>query len=180
MPKQSMTVYEVLDMVRTRPPMYLGDYRIRSLQNLIAGMGWAGAEDGGNPIKDFTRWYCLVAGIQSSGPWTELELELGEREALEVFFSYLDRFRACILTPIETSTGPLHLRWTVAPMPPVPAYLCISQYTPTEAFILRELSEVGDDLNERFASECFVSASAAREHALSKWAAPLASWRRPS
>ena len=172
-----MTVYEVLDIVRTRPPMYLGDYRIHSLANLIAGMHWAGAEDGGNPYRDFTSWYCFITNTQSSGPWAELEHQLGDRQALEAFFSHLDRFRACTLTPVETSTGPFHPRSMVTP---VPAYLCIAQYCPTEAFILRDLSEVGDDLDEQFASKFFASASAAREHALNKWAAPLTSWQRPS
>src|SRR5690242_18446020 len=100
-----MTIYEAVDMVRNRPPMYLGDYRIHSLQNLINGMGWAGAEDGGNPYRDFTNWYRFLADTKSGDPWGELEHQLGDRRALDAFFSHLDRFRACTLTPVEISTG---------------------------------------------------------------------------
>jgi hypothetical protein len=172
-----MTVYAMVDMVRRRPPMYLGDYRIHSLQNMIAGMHWAGADDGGNAYRDFTNWYCLVAGARSSCPWTELEDKLGQEAALREFLEHLDRFRACTLVPLEISMGPFSLQWTVTPSPAIPSGLQISRYAPTDVYVLRELGEHGDDLCEEFPSSAFSSASEARGFARSKWAAPQESWR---
>jgi hypothetical protein len=176
MPKRRFTVYEVLDMVRDRPPMYLGDYRIHSLQNLVAGMHWAGAEDGGNAYKDFSNWCRLVFAEERT--WAELEADLGDRRALETFLLRLDRYRECTLIDIATAFGPSRT-WPREPDRPQPAVLRIAQYRPTEVFILRKFMG-REDLNENFASDCFASVEEARDFAATQWSVPATSWRPAS
>ena|SRR6185437_9290158 len=98
------TVYDMLDVVRERPAMWIGNAEVERLHVWIQGfrMGTRIAGDpvtGGEPdFDEFHDWVAARLGVASSGKgWARMLLESagGDQErAFEEFWHELDAFRA--------------------------------------------------------------------------------------
>lgn len=110
------TYYELFDLVRTRPKMYLGNNGITltALTAFVTGYHFAyfynGLElgEGTPPYSHFTHWITYrLFGRSNSLPWEFMEEELGPSVAFSTFFEMLDEFRSlqpCLLASIQPSS----------------------------------------------------------------------------
>lgn len=110
------TIYDLFDLVRTRPKMYLGNNGITltALMALVTGYNFAcfynGVElyEGTPPYSHFVHWITYrLFGKPSSLPWEFMEDQLGQSVAFSTFFEMLDEFRSlqpCLLASIQPSS----------------------------------------------------------------------------
>ncbi|MCC3420159.1 MAG: hypothetical protein JGK24_11125 [Microcoleus sp. PH2017_29_MFU_D_A] len=110
------TYYDLFDLVRTRPKMYLGNNgeTLTALMALVTGYHFAcfykgiKLDEGTPPYSHFIHWITYrLFGKPNSLPWDFMEEELGQSAAFSTFFEMLDEFRslqACLLASIQPST----------------------------------------------------------------------------
>lgn len=110
------TIYDLFDLVRTRPKMYLGNNGITltALMALVTGYKFAcfynGVEldEGTPPYSHFVQWITYrLFGKPSSLPWEFMEDQLGQSVAFSTFLEMLDEFRSlqpCLLASIQPSS----------------------------------------------------------------------------
>lgn len=110
------TIYDLFDLVRTRPKMYLGNNGITltALMALVTGYNFAcfynGVEldEGTPPYSHFVHWITYrLFGKPSSLPWEFMEDQLGQSVAFSTFFEMLEEFRSlqpCLLASIQPSS----------------------------------------------------------------------------
>jgi hypothetical protein len=98
--KQS--IYDVLELVRKRPPIYLDEYSIKRLRSFLVGYQGGLISQGfefrnANPdFHAFNDWVAKRLGFfESTAGWCNMILEksVNERDALERFFALLDEFK---------------------------------------------------------------------------------------
>ena len=149
--KNYKDVYGVLDHLRQRPAMYLGNKGRKSFVALIAFMlGLAFAEvDGGEPsFYLFIHWIAgRVKGMSSTMPWEWMEEEWGNDQAFDRFFELLDEYRTCERVCVsrailrehqpkfyyqESFDGELLI-------PEKPLEVCITQFAPSAVYCLLEI-----------------------------------------
>jgi hypothetical protein len=93
-------LYDLLEKIRKRPPMYLGYYSIFNLQSFLAGRYQARHELGipkteqERDFEEFQDWIQKKYGIQSSQSWARIInfYSSDEREALNRFFELIEEF----------------------------------------------------------------------------------------
>ena len=92
------TYYDLFDLVRERPEMYLGEKALTRLDMYLRGYGHgSGGLRYGNP--NFSHFYDFVAAIYrepATKGWSRIILENthgDEERAVDVFYRLLDRFR---------------------------------------------------------------------------------------
>src|SRR4051794_36093387 len=88
------TVYEVLDRVRTRPGMYIGDVSVVALQAFESGLSWSELGAGVPSFWAFTHWASAIID-QSTGTWSLMQDRIGPEATIAAYFDHLDRFRKC-------------------------------------------------------------------------------------
>jgi hypothetical protein len=110
------TIYDLFDLVRTRPKMYFGN-KGKTLTALIAfvngyyfacGQNGVELDEGTPPYWHFVNWISpRLFGYRSNLPWDVMENELGQSVAFSTFFEMLDEFRTlqpCLLASIQPSS----------------------------------------------------------------------------
>lgn len=110
------TNYDLFDLVRTRPKMYLGNNgkTLTALMAFVTGYYFAcfhnglKLDEGTPPYSHFVHWipYRLF-GKPNNLPWEFMENELGQSAAFSTFFEMLDEFRSlqpCLLASIQPSS----------------------------------------------------------------------------
>lgn len=110
------TIYDLFDLVRTRPKMYLGNNG-QTLTTLIAfanGYDFAclqngvKLDEGTPPYSHFVHWITYrLFGKPNSLPWEFMEYRLGQSAAFSTFLEMLDEFRSlqpCLFASIQPST----------------------------------------------------------------------------
>jgi len=110
------TIYDLFDLVRTRPKMYLGNNG-QTLTTLIAfanGYDFAclhngvKLDEGTPPYSHFVHWITYrLFGKPSSLPWEFMEDRLGQSAAFSTFLEMLDEFRSlqpCLFASIKPSS----------------------------------------------------------------------------
>ncbi len=110
------TIYDLLDLVRTRPKMYLGNNGITltALMALVTGYNFAcfynGVEldEGTPPYSHFLHWITYrLFGKPNNLPWEFMEDQLGQSVAFSTFFDMLDEFHSlqpCLLARIQPNS----------------------------------------------------------------------------
>ena len=179
------SAYDILDSLRDRPGMYLGDRYERNqfdlFQAFLTGLSLAEL-DGGNPsFWGFSRWVTgYVDGMSASCPWGWLEARRGQEQSFKDFFLYLDVYRACRIIEIATLTTTDLMpafysldseRRRIAP--PIPDSIHIGQFAPSEVFFLGE--RYGDRLEMHFPYHG--SLSDAIDDAHGRWQVPADRWK---
>jgi hypothetical protein len=101
--KQIKTVYDLLDVIRERSGMWIGDASITRLSSFLdgfhVGLGAADRElDPETPaFQDFHDWVATRLGRSKNGHgWSSMLLEAAdgdEQSALDAFWKELDAFR---------------------------------------------------------------------------------------
>ncbi len=98
------TLYQVLDKMRERPAMYIGEYSITALYHFIQGFFMA-CDGGTKEVPSFNGFNDFVGeyyGKYTTAGWKDLILSDhfgNEQEALRHFYTLLDAFRAMSNTP---------------------------------------------------------------------------------
>ncbi len=98
------TLYQVLDKMRERPAMYIGEYKISLLAAFIDGFFMA-CNGGTKEVPDFSGFNDFVGeyyGKYTTAGWKNLILSDhfgNEQEALRQFYTLLDAFRAMSNAP---------------------------------------------------------------------------------
>ncbi len=92
----------ILDLIRKRPSMYLRDAKISTLNTFLLGYQMA---ENMNSLKTdaffgengFTNWFMKLKGIELLNsietPFLE-ECDNNEQKALELYFEYVEKYRA--------------------------------------------------------------------------------------
>jgi hypothetical protein len=174
------TIYELLDVLRVRPALYLGKSSISHLQAFLSGLGFANLDPGKPSIWGFTRWITgRVNGISITLPWDWLEAELGTKASLEAYFRYLDEYRAC--TEVELAFASNIKRTPLGysldsegRSQPLPDGLYVGQFAPSKVFFLAELHGEKTEISFPYYGEI----RSAIEDAKSRWGVPFSAWSR--
>ncbi len=103
--KNDNRLYSIIELIRTRPVMYLGTPSIKSLHLMIQGYIWAcddhDVEDTSHiPLPVFTAWLAQKYQIKFPLNWDGLLFLINfhnEIQALDAFFTEWDEF--CALDP---------------------------------------------------------------------------------
>ncbi|MEG4343183.1 hypothetical protein QUB70_07800 [Microcoleus sp. A003_D6] len=110
------TMYDLFDLVRTRPKMYLGNNgkTLTALMAFFSGYHFACLEnkvkldEGTPPYSHFVDWIPhRLFGKPNNLIWEFMENELGQSVAFSTFFEMLDEFRSlqpCLLASIQPSS----------------------------------------------------------------------------
>lgn len=144
---ETETIYNLIDMVRRRPGMYIGSNRISDLSTYLAGaqaamfqyrVGSLGAPS----FAHFDCWtHCYFKRPMTSGGWRHVLLDDSggdEAAALDAFFRVLDVFRAS--TNVSVLTGTFGQRELTPQASPHDAFrlnvATITSYPEVEMFLL--------------------------------------------
>ncbi|MDX1947649.1 MAG: hypothetical protein SFU86_19785 [Pirellulaceae bacterium] len=178
------TVYEILDALRVRPALFLGNLHRRhpfaTLLAFLDGLSFADIDPGTPPIWLFSRWITArVDGISTNLPWDWLEEQLGGDGAYAAYFQYLDEYRACLEVEVARPEGVelVPRFWRVDSKgcqvsPPIPERLYVGQWAPSEVFFLTEVYGASVE-------RCFPyhrSVEGVVEEAQSRWSVPASAW----
>lgn len=178
------TMYEIVDALRARPAMFIGNVFFNepfaTFLAFLHGLSFAEIDPGMPSIWGFNRWITArVRGISTVLPSDWLHKKYGSKRALEVYLRYLDEYRACKEIEIA-SMEPVDLvptftiRDANAVTPPQPTRLFIGQYYPSKVFFLGE--QYGDTIERWFPYHR--AEKGVVEQAKSRWNAPVSAWRR--
>jgi hypothetical protein len=98
----NQSIYDILELVRKRPPIYLDEYSIKRLRSFLVGYQ-GGLISQGFEFRDekpdfhgFNDWVAKRLGFfESTAGWCNMILEksANERDALEHFFVLLNEFK---------------------------------------------------------------------------------------
>lgn len=172
------TVYDVLDQVRTRPGMFLGEASIVALQAFTSGLTWSELSPGRPSFWDFNRWASAVID-GSTGPWHLMESRLGSAATLDRYFRYLDRYRSCREVTLARATRPF-VSHTISVSPsgvhspmPAPHSVVVGRFIPSPVFYVASKNADGIEKHGQF----FRSKSAAMRHAEQAWSFSSTRWR---
>ena len=176
------TVYELLDTLRPRPALYLGQSSIGHLSAFLSGLSFANLDPGVPSIWGFNRWITArVKGISTNLPCMWLEEKLGPEAALEAYFHYLDEYRVCKESEVALATSAkLIPRFFLGDSagnklsPPLPDRLFVGQFSPSKVFFLGE--DYGDNVERCFPYHTTMKAAIAE--ARSRWSVPVSAWKR--
>lgn len=106
------SIYDVLDALRKRPGMYLGNRGKKSFVALIAfitGLDFAGLDEGEPPFWKFSRWITgRVEGMSTTLPWEWMDEKYGGEQAFELFFDLIDEYRTCRTICVAKATIQVH------------------------------------------------------------------------
>ncbi|MCU0545686.1 MAG: hypothetical protein MUE44_26550 [Oscillatoriaceae cyanobacterium Prado104] len=110
------TIYDLFDLVRTRPKLYLGNNGITLTALMAFVIGYESAcfyngikiDEGTPPYWHFVNWIPhRLFGESNTLPWDIMEDQFGQSVAFSTFFEMLDEFRslqACLLSSIQPSS----------------------------------------------------------------------------
>jgi len=143
-------IYELLDALRKRPGMYLGNSGRSSFNTLIAfvtALEFANLEKGSPSFWGFSRWITgRVDGMSTSMPWYWMEHEWGNEKAFEMFFELLDEYRTCksicLCRAIIREHKPKFFALSSDGKriePEKPFEVCVSQFAPANVYYLLEI-----------------------------------------
>ena len=172
-------IYEVLDAIRKRPPLYFGtNTSIKSLFTtliaFISGLQLSSMTiNAGNPSYwEFSSWFPIKTGGSNTLPWDWAVATWGEEKAFEKFFELLDEYRNCeyvyLFRAIVNEHQPNIYRQTKHGQRievQKPLELFIGQYAPSSVFYLLE---VYLDKHEKYVPH-HNSPDRAKELAKSRW-----------
>jgi hypothetical protein len=178
------TIYEILDALRVRPALFLGNLHRRhpfaTLLAFLDGLSFADIDPGSPPIWLFSRWITArVDRISTNLPWDWLEEQLGGDGAYAAYFQYLDEYRACREIEVARAEGVdlVPRFWRVDSKggrvsPPIPERLYVEQWAPSRVFFLAEVYGTSVE-------RCFPyhrSVEGVVEEAHSRWSVPASAW----
>src|SRR5207253_1357740 len=93
------SVYHLLDHLRARPALFLGNWYLRhpftALMSYLAGLRFSTLAPGSPSFWGFSQWITAHASLSTNLPWDDLEERLGEEQAFVDYFRYLDEYRGC-------------------------------------------------------------------------------------
>jgi hypothetical protein len=104
------TIYDLLDLLRVRPGMWIGVPSITRLDLFIAGFrvgihsAHASLEDEAPPFQEFHDWITASIGRHKNGHgWSDMLLEAcgDEQAAFDRFWIELDAFRLAATTRVD-------------------------------------------------------------------------------
>ncbi|MEH2350995.1 MAG: hypothetical protein V7K55_23920 [Nostoc sp.] len=157
-------IYEILEMMRPRPQMFLGQRSLTALRGFISGYFFAMEENGilieeeNPPFSQFHDWVArYYKWYESTAGWKNIILrEVGdEAKACDVFFELLELFKQrflvlkyrVFLNPNHKSTGAIYRRICIdgiyKDLDP-PKEIRIVQYTTDSGFYRFDVSQAGE------------------------------------
>ncbi|MEL6603593.1 MAG: hypothetical protein AAFP20_10265 [Cyanobacteria bacterium J06614_10] len=178
------TVYEILDELRERPAMFLGNNYIHSpltaLQAFICGLSFSNIDGGEPSFWGFNRWVTsYVNNMSKSLPWEWLAEERGEQQGFQDFFSYLEKYHTCQIVQVATPTTHNlvpRFRYLDSDLseiaPPIPNSIHIGQFAPSEVFFLAET--YGHNMEKDFPYHTTIEDAIAS--AQLRWSIPETKW----
>jgi hypothetical protein len=158
-------LYQILDLIRARPGLYIGEKSITLLCGWIAGWGFVLGEDAYQgthpPFADFNDWVALRLGFyESTSGWRRMLLSSDEandeESAFDRFFMLLDEFRArqariVLHAAVNQSRKPKDWIDTAErKVLPWPERLEIIKYTHDKGVFLRFVSKDGDAYRDEY------------------------------
>jgi hypothetical protein len=137
------SVYDVLDALRVRPGMFLGNKSVALLQAFLAGLTFSDLDSGTPSFWDFPRWFEIRARTSSTFPWQRVEAQLGVEGAFDKYFEYLDEFRANTASEIDHARPPFRANFTtfvngVQTEPEIPERIALIKLIPSGVVFLQE------------------------------------------
>ncbi|MCC3408030.1 MAG: hypothetical protein JGK17_21070 [Microcoleus sp. PH2017_10_PVI_O_A] len=108
--------YDLFDLVRTRPKLYLGNNGLTLTALMAFVIGYKSAcfyngikiDEGTPPYWHFVNWIPhRLFGESNTLPWDIMEDQFGQSVAFSTFFEILDEFRSlqpCLLASIQPSS----------------------------------------------------------------------------
>ena len=178
------TVYDILDELRERPAMFLGNLYVRNplatLRAFIHGLQFSEIDGGEPSFWEFNRWVIgYVDEMSNNLPWDWLEDQRGGEQGFQDFFTYLDEYRKCrivqVASPIIHEFIPRFRRLDSnldEMAPPIPDSIHIGQFAPSEVFFLAEM--YGDKMEMEFPYPNTIDGAIAE--ARSRWSVPETPW----
>jgi hypothetical protein len=150
----SLDIYDLLNELRKRPAMYLGncgDHSFKCLQSFLVGLSISENQQiQFHSFWEFGRWVSgRLEDWSVSMPFYQLEEELGNDGAFERYFELLDEFKACKQVCHEKALifeayksnfyliPPDNIHSRVEPEKPL--VICVGQYAPSNVFYLYEI-----------------------------------------
>ncbi|MFT4146559.1 MAG: hypothetical protein QM644_19120, partial [Mobilitalea sp.] len=109
-----MLIYDILDGVREKPALYMGNKNITSLKSFLDGAVYAshilGIDDGYNdfspiPFRFFNDYVALFYNyVESTSGWLNMILNKNhgdEQVSFDIFYTLLDNFRSIDISKIQ-------------------------------------------------------------------------------
>ena len=96
----SDTLHELLEMIRQKPQIYIGEKSLIKLSHFLNGAGCAlyltYDDDSGDFLKGFQEWIQLKYGITSTQHWSTIIhfFSFTDAQAFDLFFKNLDEFNS--------------------------------------------------------------------------------------
>ncbi|GAB4211723.1 MAG: hypothetical protein OHK0012_04740 [Synechococcales cyanobacterium] len=178
------TVYEILDALRRRPALFLGNpfhrHPFATLQAFLNGLMFSNLEPGIPSVWLFSQWITArIDGISTTLPWDWMAEHLGCESAYMTYFQYLDEYRACREIEVAQTRATTFVPqfWCADtdgnPMSPsIPDRIYIGQGDPSEVYFLAEV--YGTHVEQCFPYQR--SVADAIEEAQSRWGVSASAW----
>lgn len=179
-------IYELLDNVRKRPAMYLGNLRsLSSLMAFVRGIVFRGLCKSDPPFYLFGNWLGVRVSEMKGNtmPFEWMEREWGSEKAFDMFFELLDEYRNCkvvcryraIITNQKSGFficyGSYGIEERIEPEKPLE--ICVAQFAPSDVYYL---CEVYFDRHDFYRSSFRKSAIEVRELAQPHWGVSQNDW----
>ena len=182
--------YALIDKIRPRPAMYLGENSVSILNAFLGGYLTAAFEAGislvdeNPPFEEFHDWVAMRLGYyESTSGWSKMLLAAeggNEAKALERFFVYLDEFKQrkakVILQAVPDAAKPW--RYQIIDDEKInlssPVLVQIVKYTDNKGVFVRYLGEKGEPVaREEYHQDLDVAFSC------TEWFIERSAWKQP-
>lgn len=155
-----LDIYNLIDRIRPRPAMYLGENSVSLLRAFLGGYMAAAFEceasfvEENPPFREFHNWVAMKFGyFESTSGWANMLLAVengDEAKALERFFVYLDDFKKREAKVILWAVSEPGKSWRYQIIDdvrvdiPYPALIQIVKYEEGDAVFVRYLDKDGE------------------------------------
>jgi hypothetical protein len=176
--RRATSIYDVLDQVRARPGMFIGDVSIMALEAFTSGLGWSELPAGHPSFWEFNRWASAVFD-DSTLPWRLLEQRVGRFAAVQHYFQYLDEYRACREVVLARARGAFVSKaFRIFPSGaqrrlPAPDTIVVGQFHPSRVFYVATKRHGAIEKYPLY----FRTKSGAMRSAEQAWSFPKTLWR---
>ncbi len=183
-----LDIYELLEKLRQRPAMYLGntsDCSFMCLQSFLRGLYLSNNyknEIEFHSFLEFGRWVPARLGNRSTMPFHQMLEDLGNDKAFEKYFELLDEFNSCKDLYLEKAIILKSHKanfYTIPPddiygsvEPEKPLMVCVAHYSPSNVYYLAEIYPNHTKKNPHYQN----SADAVKLYAKETWSISEDEW----